>query len=187
LVDRHRPNVLHRCRQILYDGHDVEDALQATFLVLLQKIASIRRPELLGPWLSGVADRIAVRLRSRNFQRRRRERQFVEMLPGHLPPDAIGHELRLTIHEELSRLPDKYRLPIVLCYWEGLTHEETADRLALPVGTVKTRLVRGRNVLRGRLNRHGLSVESARARRPFRSIDAKGDDRGLDAASATPG
>ena len=158
LVIRHRPKLLHQCRSILRDGHDAEDALQATFLVLWRKIASLQQPELVGPWLGGVAYRIAVRLRSRNSRRRRFETTLlIDTQPGPLPPDGTGDELRLKIDEELGRLPDKYRLPIVLCYREGRTHQETANHLEWPVGTVKFRLVRGREVLRSRLNRRGLS------------------------------
>ncbi len=158
LVARHSPKVVHRCRQVLRDGHDAEDALQATFLVLLRKAASIQKPELLGHWLCGVAYRIAVRLRNRSARRRQREEPLVAMLVVPHSPGGTGHELRLAIDEELSRLPEKYRLPIVLCYWKGHTHEETADRLGWPVGTVKTRLVRAREILRRRLYRRGLSL-----------------------------
>jgi RNA polymerase sigma factor (sigma-70 family) len=158
LVVRHRTRILNRCRQILPNGHDAEDALQGTLLVFLQKIASIQQPELLGAWLNGVACRVAIRIRRRNFCRRRRETSFVDAQPEQLPSVWSDHEIRLTLAEELRRLPNKYRLPIVLCYWEGQTHEQAADRLAWPVGTVKIRLVRGRKMLRSRLDRSGLSL-----------------------------
>jgi RNA polymerase sigma factor (sigma-70 family) len=158
LLSRHGPMVRGLCRQLLRDAHDAEDAFQATFLILVQKAGSLREGDLLGHWLYGVAYRVAARVRAGRNRRRAVER---------LDADAVGSaaespepELRWLLHEELSRLPEKYRIPVVLCYLEGNTNEEAARRLHWPVGTVKGRLTRARTLLRRRLNRQGVTLSS---------------------------
>ncbi len=156
LVARHGPMVLGVCRQFLRDPNDVEDAFQATFLVLVRKAATLRDRNLLGNWLYGVAYRVAVRARATSSRRHATETPGVEELA--VDGKVGSHEPRPWLHEEIHRLPEKYRLPIVLCYLEGLTHEEAADQLHWPIGTVKGRLSRARDVLRSRLTSRGLAL-----------------------------
>ena len=157
LVARHGPMVLGVCGRLLRDPADVEDAFQATFLVLVRRAAGLRDGERLGPWLFGVATRVAKRLRSR--RRLAGEFDFEPPAPGEGDPDL--DEIRRVLDEELTRLPEKYRSPLVLCYLEGLTHDQAAERLKWPVGTVRGRMARGRDLLRGRLVRRGLAPTAA--------------------------
>src|SRR5262249_2367185 len=117
---------------------------------------SIRKPELLGNWLYGVAYRVAVRARIQAARRHAREKREVEMIAA--PPRREENEWRPILHEELNRLPEKYRAPMVLCYLQGKTNEEAATLLAWPVGTVKGRLTRARELLRKRLTRRGVML-----------------------------
>jgi RNA polymerase sigma factor (sigma-70 family) len=170
LVARHGPMVLGVCRQFLRDPNDVDDAFQATFLVLVRKAGSLRQKDLLGNWLYGVAYRVALRARTLGIRRQMRlvRVEEVEGLAGGVgsgpsePASAavLRDEERPLVHEEVNRLPRKYRTPIVLCYFEGLSHEEAAARLGWPVGTVKGRLSRARDLLRTRLSRRGVAVSS---------------------------
>ena len=148
LVARHGPMVLGVCRRILADPHDIEDAFQATFLILVRKARAIRDRELLGPWLYGVARRVANRARADASRRRTRERSGAEEAAMESPGVRDPDELRAVLDEELGRLPEKYRAPLVLCYLEGLTHDEAALRLRCPVGTVRSRMTRARETLR---------------------------------------
>lgn len=159
LVARHGPMVLTVCRQWLRDPNDVDDAFQATFLVLVRRAGTLRRKDLLGNWLYGVAYKVAAR--SRAEARRRAE---VETAPAdELPPRGGSRSWMPELHEELRRLPDRYRAPVLLCYLEGLTHEEAAAKLGWPLGTVKGRLARARDLLRTRLTRRGLTLGLAAA------------------------
>jgi RNA polymerase sigma factor (sigma-70 family) len=160
LVARHGPMVLWVCRRILRDPHDVEDAFQATFLVLVRKAGSIRKRASVGSWLHGVALRAAADIHSTATRRQIHERRFAE---GAIrsAPDACPDDLGPPIHEEVERLPERYRAAVVLCDLEGLTHAEAARRLGWPVGTVKSRQARGRDRLRGRLLRLGLAPSVA--------------------------
>lgn len=160
LVQRHGPMVLGVCRHLLPNSHDVEDAFQAVFLVLVSKAASIRRRTLLAGWLYRVAYRVAMRARVQSARRRGREVRGVEMITAQADAEGIDPELRPVLHEELNRLPEKYRSPIVLCYLQGKTHEEAARQLAWPIGTVKGRLARARELLRSRLTRRGLTLST---------------------------
>jgi RNA polymerase sigma factor (sigma-70 family) len=160
LVARHGPMVLGVCRRMLRDPQDVEDAFQATFLVLLRKGGSIRDRELLGNWLYGVAQRVSMKARARP-SRVGMDSDLAHLEDSRSDPDPDGFELRSVLDQELARLPEKYRAPIVLCYLEGHTHEEAAARLGWPVGTVRGRLARARDTLRGRLFRRGLAPASA--------------------------
>ena len=157
IVARHGPMVLGVCRRVLSDPHDVEDAFQATFLVLVRKAHSLRRRDLLGNWLYGVAHRVAVRARANAARRRTRERSGAEAAAGKPPRDGDWRDLRPVLDEEIARLPEKYRAPVVLCFLEGQTHEEAARQLRWPLGTVKSRLARARARLQGRLTRRGLA------------------------------
>jgi RNA polymerase sigma factor (sigma-70 family) len=158
LVERHGPMVLGVCRRILTDPRDAEDAFQATFLILARKAGSVRVGNSLGRWLYGVSRRVASRVRAGG-----RERDFETL--GDVPDAAEARadrlELRSVIDEELGRLPAKYRDPIVLCYLEGRTHEGAARQLGWPVGTVRGRLARARDLLRSRLSRRGVAPSVA--------------------------
>jgi RNA polymerase sigma factor (sigma-70 family) len=155
LIDRHGPMVLAVCRSVLDESHDVEDAFQSTFLVLVQSAPTIRQGASLGPWLHRVALRVSQRARATATQRRAREKRRSR---SEAEPDRDLSEIvsRPIIHEELNRLPDRDRLPLVLCYLEGKTNEQAAAQLRWPVGTVKGRLWRARGQLRDRLSRRGL-------------------------------
>jgi RNA polymerase sigma factor (sigma-70 family) len=157
LVERHGPMVLRVCRAVLRDEHDAEDAFQATFLVLARRCGSLRVVDSLGPWLHGVARRVASAARMAAVRRRRHERKAAELLAMR-PACALGDfDLEASLHEEIGRLPERYRVPVVLCLLEGLTHEQAARHLGWPVGTVKSRLANGRERLRSRLIRRGLT------------------------------
>jgi RNA polymerase sigma factor (sigma-70 family) len=158
IVSRHGPMVLSVSRQMLRDTHDVDDAFQASFVILIQKARGLRHPERLGPWLYGVAYRVAHRARHR-----RRPSQLPEDLA--VPdPDlggaALQRERTEALHAEIQQLPEKYRVPIVLCYLEGLGGDEAARRLGWPVGTIHGRLSRARDLLRKRLRRRGIAVST---------------------------
>jgi zinc protease len=158
ILQRHGPMVLRVCRRVLDDPNDVDDAFQATFLILVKKADSIRDREALGTWLYGVARRVAVRARVNARRRQSRERSDVEAVAIEKPREhhAEALELRALLDDELERLPSRYRGPLVLCDLEGQTHEEAAAQLRCPVGTVKSRLSRGRERLRARLLRRGV-------------------------------
>jgi len=161
VVLRHGPMVLRVCRDVLNEPNDADDAFQATFLVLVRNARSIRDRDSLGRWLYGVATRIALRAKVRARRRGALERQGIEMAVA--PPDfeADRRELQPLLHAELNRLSEKFRAPLVLCYLEGHSQEEAARRLGCPVGTLKSRLTRGREILRSRLTRRGLAVTLA--------------------------
>jgi RNA polymerase sigma factor (sigma-70 family) len=162
LLDRHGPMVLGICGRLLGDPNDAEDALQATFLVLARKARSLRVRDTIGPWLHAVAHRIATRAVSDRARRRRHERAAAAVAAtaiGPAEPDEVGPVL----HDEIGRLPESFRAPIVLCYLEGLTHDQAALRLGWPVGTVRSRLSRGRDRLRSRLDRRGVAPSVAPA------------------------
>jgi RNA polymerase sigma factor (sigma-70 family) len=160
LVERHGPMVLRVCRSVLRDEHDAQDAFQATFLVLVRRARAVRRQQSVGSWLHGVALRVSCRARADLARRRRHERGAAEAriaTDDRSHSEAITPELAAIVHEELGRLPEHYRVAVVLCYLEGHTCEAAARRLGWPVGTVKSRLARGRERLRGRLIRRGLA------------------------------
>ena len=165
LVDRHAPMVLRVCRSILRDDHDALDAFQATFLVLVRRADAVRRRESAASWLHGVALRVAAHARAGMARRRRHERRAGELAltVNRSGANGVSPELTAILHEELSRLPERYRAPLVLCHLEGHTCESAASRLGWPVGTVKSRLSRGRERLRGRLTRRGLAPDEMSA------------------------
>src|SRR5262249_8041124 len=148
LVGRHGPLVLGVSRRLLWDDRDAEDAFQATFLVLARKARSLRRPESVPAWLHGVARRVALRAR-----RRRRPVASLSRLhePADWRPDPLAavsvRELLVALDEEIARLPEAYRLPLVLCGLEGRSVEEAARTLGWSHGSVKGRLERGRKQL----------------------------------------
>jgi RNA polymerase sigma factor (sigma-70 family) len=160
LVQRHGPMVLRVCVRILGNSPDAEDAFQAAFLVLARRASSVSRPELLGNWLYGVAHRTALKVRA-NTARRQSFRRDGGPVDGSDPAnEASRRELRRVLDHELSRLPDRYRVPLVLHYLEGRTQEEVAHLLGCPRNTVATRLARACERLRGRLARNGVALSS---------------------------
>jgi RNA polymerase sigma factor (sigma-70 family) len=158
LVERHGAMVLNVCRRVLHDAHDAHDAFQATFLVLARKGRGIRDRESVGNWLYGVASRVATNARDAATRRRFHEVRFARWRGNlELIEDPDRDDERDLLHEEIGRLPERYRVPIMLCHLQGLTHEEAALRLGRPVGTVRSRLARGRERLRVALLRRGLA------------------------------
>jgi RNA polymerase sigma factor (sigma-70 family) len=161
LVRRHGPAVLRACRRVVGDGPDAEDAFQTTFLVLWRDAGRVRRGQSVGSWLYGVAHRIACQARSDAARRRRREHRVAAATAGHAdPPDLSWREACAILHEEMNHLPDRYRLPLLLCYLEGKSRDEAAQALGWSPGTVKGRLERGRERLRRRLTRRGVELSA---------------------------
>jgi RNA polymerase sigma factor (sigma-70 family) len=167
IIARHGPMVLRVCCQILGDHQHAEDAFQAVFLVLARRARSLRDPELLSHWLYGVAFRTARKARTRLLRTRKREGgagmqplETCAAAPAPAPAEqsAINCEQAGILHEEIDRLPASARLPIVLCYFEGLSTAEAALRLRCPAGTVHSRLIRARETLRHRLVRRGVML-----------------------------
>jgi RNA polymerase sigma factor (sigma-70 family) len=160
LVKRHGPMVWGVCRRLL-DHQDAEDAFQATFLVLVRKAAAIVPREMVANWLYGVAHQTALQARRTAARRRARERQVAQMPdPGAVQQD-LSPDLQPLLDQELSRLPDKYRVLIVLCDLEGKTRKEVARQLGIPEGTVAGRLARARTMLARRLAHSGVVLSSA--------------------------
>jgi RNA polymerase sigma factor (sigma-70 family) len=159
LVQRHGPLVWSVSSRLLGHEQDAEDAFQATFLILARKANAIGKASALGPWLYGVARRVALKLRHA-AARRGRECEAGQ-LPAPQNDDMVWRDLRPLLDEEVGRLPEKYRQPFVLCYLEGVTNDEAARRLRCPKGTVVSRLSRARERLRGRLVRRGIELSSA--------------------------
>jgi RNA polymerase sigma factor (sigma-70 family) len=159
LVERHSPLVKRVCRRYLSDANDVDDAYQATFVLLALKAASIRRRESVASWLFGVAARVSVRIRRQTVRRTIvRAEAHAGIRSGTHPDSDLGwRELCQALREEMNRLPEKQRQPLALCYWQGLTQDEAARRLGWPRGTLKRRLESGRDRLRQRLAARGLA------------------------------
>jgi RNA polymerase sigma factor (sigma-70 family) len=151
LVRRHGPMVLAVCRRLLRHNQDAEDSFQATFLVLSKKAHRLRRPELLANWLYGVAYRTALHARQRAARRREREREAAVLSASNRNPNSPSPEVQGILDEELQRLPEKYRAPLVLCYLQGKTNQEAARVLGWPIGSISYRLARARELLRERL------------------------------------
>jgi RNA polymerase sigma factor (sigma-70 family) len=156
LVERHGPMVLSACLGIVGNEHDAQDAFQATFFILARKSGTLWVRDSLGPWLHRVARRAAVRVKVASSRRRATERRVAEMAESQTGAGSGSlDDLVQALHEEVDRLPDHYRRPVVLCDLEGHSYEEAARQLGCPVGTVRSRLARGRERLRGRLVRRG--------------------------------
>ena len=180
LVKRHGAMVLRLCRRVLADAQAAEDAFQATFLVLARRAATVR-PGALVPWLHGVARRVAAK--SAAQERRRRAEPLAGNQPSDPRPDPLrqvsARELLEIVEQEVRRLPQAYRMPVVLCLLEGHTMDEAARRLGWTVGSVRGRLERGRTRLRERLAGHGWTVAAALA-----AAEVAGGGRAVPAALA---
>jgi RNA polymerase sigma factor (sigma-70 family) len=157
LVRRHGPMVLGVCQRVLRNVHDVDDAFQATFLVLVRKAHSIVPRENVANWLFGVAYRTAVKARMLMGIRADRQRQL-QAAPPPGPEEKVWLDLLPLLDQELAGLPERYRAPIVLCDLEGKTRKEAARQLGWPEGTVAGRLARGRALLARRLQRRAVAV-----------------------------
>lgn len=157
LVWRHGPMVLRHCRRLLRHTQDAEDAFQATFFTLARKANSIRRADQLNSWLYRVAYRIALEARTRAARRDKHERPG--LADAAAPSDDTAcEELCLALDQEIDGLPEKYRLPVLLCYLQGCTVTEAARQLMCPQGTVMTRPAWARKRLQTRLTRRGLTL-----------------------------
>jgi RNA polymerase sigma factor (sigma-70 family) len=161
LVERHGPLVLGVCRRVLRNHHDAEDAFQATFLVLARKARHIRQRAALAGWLYKVAYHLSVKLRASAERRRQAERQPPTARQQPADDQITWGDLRMVLDEELDRLPEKYRTPLLLCCLAGRTRDEAAEQLGWTLGALKMRLERGRQLLRARLARRGLTVSAA--------------------------
>jgi RNA polymerase sigma factor (sigma-70 family) len=148
LVERHGPMVLGVCRRVLGDAHGAEDSFQATFMVLVRRAASIGCTGSLGNWLYTVAQRIASKARTQAAARRLRERRAAEMPRPQPLVEPTWQELRCVLDDEIGRLPEKYRAPIALCYFEGKSHQRAAQELGWATGSLASRLARARQLLR---------------------------------------
>jgi RNA polymerase sigma factor (sigma-70 family) len=150
--------VLGVCRRVLRNWHDAEDTFQATFLVLSRSAGSIRCRQDIASWLYGVAYRTAMKARNMNAKRRAKERQASEMARCEASEDGVHEELLSWLDHELSRLPEKYRVPVVLCELEGRSRKEVALLLGLPEGTLSSRLASARKLLSTRLSWRGATL-----------------------------
>ncbi len=160
LVRRHGPLVWRVCRRLLRHSQDAEEVYQATFLVLARRAAKIRKPAALASFLYGVAYRIARKVRVDNFRRQALSAEPMAEPTADPAGEAAWREIEQILIEEVHVLPEKYRTPVLLCYWEGLTNEEASRRLGWPTGTVKTRLLKARQLLYERLTRRGVSLSA---------------------------
>lgn len=158
LMHRHAQLVLNVCWRLLQHSHDAEDAFQATFLVLARKAKTVAWRESIAGWLHEVACRVAAEARTRVGRQRMREHPLNSLpdLPG--ASSSEPSEIPTLLDEELRRLPEKYRAPLVLCCLEGLSRDEAAQQLGWTVGAVKGRLERGRLLLARRLARKGITL-----------------------------
>jgi len=160
LVERHGPMVRGVCRRLLGKSPEVDDAFQATFLILICKARSIRKAGSLASWLHGVAHRVALGIRTSLGRRRALERQSTRPTPHDPGLEAAWRELCTLLDEEVQRLAQRYRAPLVLCYLEGQTRDQAARQLGWSLRTLDRRLTRGRELLRLRLLRKGLTLSA---------------------------
>ena len=160
LVRRHGPMVLGVCQRVLGNAADAEDAFQAVFLVLVRKAASVKPREQVGNWLYGVAYRTALKARICAARRRKHERQVIEMPHPEVAAEERWLDLQPVLDQELQQLPEKYRLPLVLCDLEGRTRRDVARQLGIPDGTLSNRLTQARRALARRLENRGITLSS---------------------------
>jgi len=156
LVRRHGPMVLGVCKRILGNHHDAEDVVQATFLLLARKARTVSRGAALASWLYMCAYRIALKAKAKDLRRRQKESRMDEMAhPFSSTP--VVQDWEVLLDEELSRLPEKYRLPILLCDLEGRSRKDVEGQLEIAAGTLSSRLTTARQMLAKRLARRGLA------------------------------
>jgi len=154
IVRRHGPMVYRVCRRVLQQEQDTEDAFQATFLILAQQLRSVRRHASLASWLHGVAHRVALKAGAQAATRRRHEQKAAT---GKFPPEEVTwRELRAVLDAELEQLPEKWRLPLILCYLEGRTQDEAAEQLGSSQRTLRRRLEEAKAALGRRLTGRGV-------------------------------
>jgi RNA polymerase sigma factor (sigma-70 family) len=158
LVRRHGPMVWGVCQRIVGHAHYAEDAFQAAFLILVRKAATVRPRDAVGNWLYGVACHTALKARTVSRKVHAKEKQVTSMPERAKEPRGNTEELQVLLDQELSALPDKYRLPVVLCDLEGRTRKAVATQLKIPEGTLSSRLATAHQLLAKRLARHGLAV-----------------------------
>ena len=161
LMERHGPMVLGVCRRVLRNHHDAEDVFQATFLALARKAQHIRQRKALAGWLHRVAYRLSVRHRASSRQRQQADLQALPAQPRPAEDQVVWSELHHALDEELDRLPEKYRAPLLLCCLAGRTREQAAELMGWTLGTIKMRLERGRQLLRSRLALRGIVIAAA--------------------------
>src|SRR5262245_28520775 len=160
IVRRHGPMVYRVCWRVVRHHQDAEDAFQATFLLLAQKLCGLRKHASLASWLHGIAHRVALKAKTEGAARRRHERQAPTAQPGQ--PDEVGwSEVCVALDAELAELPEKWRLPLVLCYLEGRTQDEAAKQLGWSERTLRRRLEEARTALGRRLSLRGIVVPAA--------------------------
>jgi RNA polymerase sigma factor (sigma-70 family) len=160
IVRRHGPLVQSVCARILGGGPDAEDAFQATFLVLVRKAGSLAAPDSLGPWLYGVACRTALKARAAAVRHQKTERPLTDLATVPTATALAERDLRAVLDELIYRLPQRYRVPFVLCYLEGKTNQEAARIVGCPLGTIFSRLAWARDRLQKQLRRRGLAPAS---------------------------
>jgi RNA polymerase sigma factor (sigma-70 family) len=160
LVRRHGPMVYRVCWRVLAQAQDAEDAFQATFLLLAQKLRTLRKHDSLASWLHGIAHRVALKARAQAAARRRHEKQASARQAGS-PDEITWTELRVVLDTELASLPEKWRLPLILCYLEGQTQDEAAAQVGWTRPTLQRRLAEARAVLGCRLRKRGVFWSAA--------------------------
>ncbi len=160
LVRRHGPMVLGVCRRVIGDPHLAEDAFQATFLVLARRAATVRPRHIVGHWLYGVAYRTALKARGAAARRMAKEKQVDAMPHPPVSLDEAWADLQPVLDAELARLPEKYRLPVVLCDLGGRTQRDVARELRLAPATLANRLAAGRRLLAKRLTQRGVALSA---------------------------
>jgi RNA polymerase sigma factor (sigma-70 family) len=163
LVRRHGSMVMGVCRRVLDDSNDADDAFQAAFLLLARKARSIRDDNSVGGWLHRVAWRIALQVKSDAARRRDQERRAAERTGEAIAPDSWHDDTAAVIHQEIDRLPDRYRRPVVLCCLEDMTYQQAASHLRWSEATTRGRLARARELLRARLSRRGVTLAGGAA------------------------
>jgi RNA polymerase sigma factor (sigma-70 family) len=160
LIERHAPMVLGVCRRALGCVHDAEDACQATFLVFSRKAATIRKGTALSSWLHAVALRVTANIKRERARRERRERRRHSRISVNPADEVSWAEVQTALDEELQRLPERYRTVLILCYLEGQTRDEAAEKLAVSAGTLHGLLERGRKLLAQRLTKRGVTLSA---------------------------
>jgi RNA polymerase sigma factor (sigma-70 family) len=183
LMERHGRMVWRVCRSLVPDDHDAEDAFQATFLVLIRKAGSLGVRQTLGPWLYAVANRVgmsarAASLRRRTMERAAASRMLIESDSRSTQRSSEIAEIGVMLNEELMHLPERFRAAVVLCDLEGLSYQQAAMRLNVPLGTLQSRLARARGRLREQLIRRGIGATgSAGTKEPARGLMGDGGVR----------